>query len=66
MIPSKCSHLQKKFLANKDVELNVIKPLVVDHLSNLLKHFENYFLPELYNTKLDWIQNQFAVQQQST
>ena len=56
----------EEFLANNDVELNVIKPLVVDHLSNLLKQFENYFLPELNNTKLDWIQNPFAVQQQST
>ena len=56
----------EKFLANNDVELNVIKPLVVDHLSNLLKQFENYFLPELDNTKLDWTQNPFAVQQQST
>ena len=56
----------EEFLANTDVELNVIKPLVVDHLSNLLIRFENYFLPELDNTKLDWIQNPFAVQQQST
>ena len=55
-----------EFLANNDVELNMIKPLVVDYLSNLLKQFENYFLPELDNTKLDWIQNPFAVQQQST
>ena len=54
-----------EFLANNDVELNMIKPLVVDHLSNLLKQFENYFLPELDNTKLDWIQNPLAVQQQS-
>ena len=56
----------EEFLANNNVELNVIKPLVVDHLSNLLKQFENYFLPELDNTRLDWIQNPFAVQQQST
>ena len=56
----------KDFLANKDVELNMIKSLVVDHLSNLLKQFENYFLPELDNTKLDWIQNPFAMQQHST
>ena len=61
----KCSQLQKSFLAIKNVELNIIKPLVVDHLSNLLKKFEKYFLPELDNTKLDWIQNPFAVQQQS-
>ena len=56
----------EEFLANNDVEINVIKPLVVNHLSNLLKQLENYFLPELDNTKLDWIQNPFAVQQQST
>ena len=56
----------EEFLANKDVETNIIKPLVVNHLSNLLKQFEKYFLPELDYTKLDWIQNPFAVQQQST
>ena len=44
----------------------MIKPLIVDHLSNLSKQFENYFLPELDNTKLDRIQNPFAVQQQSS
>ena len=33
----------EEFLANNDVELNMIKSLVVDHLSNLLKRFENYF-----------------------
>ena len=56
----------EKFLAYNDVEFNMIKLLVVDHLSNLLKQFEKYFLPEQDNTKLDWIQNPFAVQQQST
>ena len=30
---------KEEFLANNDVELNMIKPLVVDHLSNLLKQF---------------------------
>ena len=54
----------EEFLANNDVELNIIKPLVVDHLSNLWKQLEKSFLPELDNTKLDWIQNPFAVQQQ--
>ena len=56
----------EEFLANNDVEINVIKPLVVNHLSTLLKQLENFFLPKLDNTKLDWIQNPFAVQQQST
>ncbi|XP_076805596.1 protein FAM200A-like [Clavelina lepadiformis] len=28
------------FLANNDAESNVIKPLVIDHLSNLLKQFQ--------------------------
>ena len=56
----------EEFLANNDVESNAIKPLVIDHLSNLLKQFQKYFLPELDNTKLDWIQNPFAKQEQST
>ena len=50
----------EEFLANNDVESNAIKPLAVDHLSNLLKQFEMYFLPELDNTKLDWIQDSFC------
>ena len=56
----------EEFLAKKNVELNVMKPLVIDHLSNLLKQFQNYFLPESDNIKLDWIQNLFAMRQQST
>ena len=66
MIHLKCSHLQKIFLANNDVETDVIKPLAIDHLSNLLTQFQKYFLPELDNTKLDWIQNPFAIKKQST
>lgn len=57
---------KEEFLANNDVESNVIKPLVIDQFSNLLKQFRKYFLPELANTKLDWIQNPFAMQKQST
>ena len=56
----------EEFLTNNDVESNVIKPLVIEHLSNLLKQFQNYFLPELDNTNLDWIQNPFAMKKQST
>ena len=56
----------EEFLANNDVESNVITPLVIEHLSNLLKRFQNYFLPELDNTNLDWVQNPFAMQKQST
>ena len=56
----------EEFLANNHVESNVITPLVIEHLSNLLKQFQNYFLPELDNTNLDWIQNPFAMQKQST
>ena len=56
----------EEFLANNDVESNVSKPLVIEHLSNLLKQFQKYFLPELDNTNLDWIQNPFAMQKQST
>ena len=56
----------EEFLANNDVESKVIKSLVINHLSNLLKQFHKYFLPELDNTKLDWIQNPFVIQQQST
>ena len=56
----------EEFLANNDVVSNVIKPLVIDHLSNLLKQFQKDFLLELDNTKLDWIQNPFAMQQQIT
>ena len=56
----------EKFLANINVESNIITPLVIEHLSNLLKQFKNYFLPELDNTNLDWIQNPFAMQKQST
>ena len=62
----KCSYLQKIFLANNDVESDIIKPLAIDHLSNLLTQFQKYFLPKLDNTKLDWIQNPFAFQKQST
>ena len=56
----------EEFLANNDVESNVSKPLVIKHFSNLLKQFQKYFLPELDNTNLDWIQNPFAMQKQST
>ena len=56
----------EEFLANNDVVSNVIKPLIIDHLSNLLKQFQKDFLLELDNTKLDWIQNPFAMQQQIT
>ena len=56
----------EEFLAKKNVETNVMKPLVIDHLSNLLKQFQKYFLPELNDIKLDWIQNPFAMRQQST
>ena len=56
----------EEFLANDDVEPNVNTPLVIENLSNLLKQFQNYFLPELDNTNLDWIQNPFAMQKQST
>lgn len=52
----------EEFLASNDVEANVLKPLVIDHLFNLLKQFQKYFLPELDNAKLDWIQNPFAIQ----
>ena len=54
------------FLADNDVESNIIIPHFVDHLSNLLKQFKKYFRSELDNTKLDWIQNLFAVLPQST
>ena len=54
------------FFANNDVKSDVIKPLAIDHLLNLLTQFQKYFLPELDNTKLDWIQNPFAIQKQST
>ena len=37
----------EEFLANNDVESKVIIPLVMEHLSNLLKQFQKYFLPEL-------------------
>ena len=56
----------EEFLASNDVESKVIKSLVIDHSSNLSKQFQKYFLPELDNTKLDWIQNPFVIQQQST
>ena len=56
----------EEFLANNDVESNVSKPLLIEHLSNLLKQFQKYFLPEFHNTSLDWIQNQFAMQKQKT
>ena len=42
-------------LADNDVESDVIKPLAIDHLSNLLTQFQKYFLPELDSVKLDWI-----------
>ena len=32
----------------------------------MLKQFQKYFLPELDNNKLGWIQNPFAMQPQST
>ena len=66
MIHLKCSHLQKNFLANNDVESNFIKPLVIKHLSNLLKKFQKYFLSELDNTNFRQIQNPFAMQKRST
>ena len=56
----------ENFLDDNDVESDVIEPLAIDHLSNLLTQFQKYFLPELNNTKLDWIQNPFAIQKQST
>ena len=58
--------LTKKFLANNDVESNAIKPVVIDHLSNLLKQIHKYFLPELDSIEFGWIQSSFAMQQQST
>ena len=55
----------EEFLANNDVEPNVTKLLVIEHLSNLLKRFQKYFLPELDKTNLDWIQNSFVTQKQT-
>ena len=40
----------EEFFANNDMESNVIIPFVIEHLSNLLKQFQKYFLPELNNT----------------
>ena len=46
------------FLASNNVETDVIKPVITSHLTNLVKNFQQYFLPELDNDKLDWILNQ--------
>ena len=53
------------FLASNDVETGVIKPIITSHLINLMKNFQQYFLPELDNAKLDWIQNSFILSNQS-
>ena len=53
------------FLASNDVETDVIKPIITSHLINLVKNFQQYFLPELDNDKLDWIQKPFIVSSQS-
>ena len=52
------------FLASNGVETGVIKPIITSHLINLMKNFQQYFLPELDNAKLDWIQNPFIVSNQ--
>jgi len=53
------------FLAPNDVESGAIKPIITSHLTNFMKNFQKYFLPELDNAKLDWIQNPFIVSNQS-
>ena len=53
------------FLASNDVETDVIKPITTSHLINLVKNFQQYFLPELDKDKLDWIQKPFIVSTQS-
>ena len=52
------------FLASNGVEPGVIKPIIISRLTSLKENFRKYFLPELGNAKLDWIQNPFIVQNQ--
>ena len=53
------------FLASNDVESGVIKPITTSHFINLVKNFPKYFLLELDNAKLGWIQNPFIMSNQS-
>ena len=55
----------EKFLADNDLQSDIIKPIAITHLSSLLKNFQKYFLQELDNTKFEWIQNPFEIQEQS-
>ena len=52
-------------LASNDVESVVIEPIITSHLTNLMKNCQKYFLPELDNVKLDWIQSPFIMSNQS-
>ena len=54
----------EEFLADNDLESDMIKPILINRLSILLKNFQKYFLTEVSNTKFNWMQNPSEIQKQ--
>ena len=56
----------KEFLADNDLESDINKSIIINHLSSLLKNWQKYVFPELVDRpiKFDWIQNRFELQEQ--
>ena len=50
------------FIVEKKFNVNLIKPIVTDHLARLKNNFQKYFVPELDNNKMDWIKNHFMLE----
>ena len=45
------------FNRENNLGLNIIKSLVINHLTSLKTHFEKYFIPELDTSEFHWVQN---------
>ena len=49
------------FIQENELGSDAMKSLVINHLTSLKTHFENYFIPELDASQFHWVQNPFDV-----
>ena len=48
------------FIENQEMDIELIKSSISDHLNSLKNNFLKYFLPDVDTSRFNWVQNPFA------
>ena len=48
------------FIKNQEMDIELIKSSISDHLNSLKNNFVKYFLPDVDTSRFNWIQNPFV------